>query len=479
MKNRIILTLLTLTILAGCSSGIHHHRARHLASVDEALSDVPKLQSRVKKLTDGIFHSYMMGQTFLNDFDKQLDKDPSGAMQSESYYSLLALRSQVDKFEHDINDLYLSLVVAQALPHYSELQKQNAQLALDSIGNFMKGVTSDNKVLSENLKPLILGNLHSKQMLLNEELETLKNDSLFTDNNSNVKKTLHQNQVLLRATRLDYDKGIRNYKLDPIVFLRTLKEEQGKESYKELESQIKKLSTQIKEYASELGRGTSSDVIYPSTGSNGNISGSGYPANTWSITFDDGPGPTTTQVINNLKEKKMKATFFVLAQQVERNTRTSLLLKEEGHDIASHSYTHAQLTKVNDVQLDKEISTAKKTIEKHLNVQVKLFRLPYGAGTGASRIRSKIAENDLVHIFWTVDTLDWQDKNPQSILIRTLKQMNASSKNAGIILFHDIHKQSVIASGLLMDHLNNLKKVNVCTVQGVVDQLNNNLPSCK
>ena len=147
MKNRIILTLLTLTILAGCSSGIHHQRARHLASVDEALSDVPKLQSRVKKLTDGIFHSYMMGQTFLNDFDKQLDKDPSVAMQSESYYSLLALRSQVDKFEHDINDLYLSLVVAQALPHYSELQKQNAQLALSSIGKFMKGVTPDNKIL--------------------------------------------------------------------------------------------------------------------------------------------------------------------------------------------------------------------------------------------------------------------------------------------------------------------------------------------
>jgi peptidoglycan/xylan/chitin deacetylase (PgdA/CDA1 family) len=147
-------------------------------------------------------------------------------------------------------------------------------------------------------------------------------------------------------------------------------------------------------------------------------------------------------------------------------------------DMASHSYTHAQLTKVGEVQLEREIGTSKKVIEKKMDSKVKLFRLPYGSGVSAGNIRSKIAQHEMIHVFWNVDTLDWQDKNPQSIMKRTLKQMEASSKNSGIVLFHDIHPQSVIASTMLMDHFNK-EKLTVCTVQAVIDQINQNLATCK
>ena len=90
-------------------------------------------------------------------------------------------------------------------------------------------------------------------------------------------------------------------------------------------------------------------------------------------------------------------------------------------------------------------------------------------------VRQDIANAGMVHVFWNVDTLDWQDKNPQSILARTLKQMSAYK--GGVILFHDIHSQSVIASNLLMAHMKK-SGINVCTVQGVVDQQNKNLPGC-
>jgi len=83
----------------------------------------------------------------------------------------------------------------------------------------------------------------------------------------------------------------------------------------------------------------------------------------------------------------------------------------------------------------------------------------------------------MLHVFWNVDTLDWQDKNPQSIFNRAVKQMSGTKNNAGVILFHDIHRQTVTASALLMDHL---KKTNakVCTVQGIINQINKDLSSC-
>ncbi|WP_408097009.1 polysaccharide deacetylase family protein [Peredibacter sp. HCB2-198] len=479
MKKLRVLPLVTLVGLVGCSTTPKHtHTHRTLASVNEIMSSQAILNNKMDKLMSGIFHGHLMGQIFLHEFDRELDKSPNKALKSKTYMKLLSTRAYVDQFEHDFNDLYIDLVLATALPQYSEDQKRNAQEALDTFGKFYDGVKRDEKALPENLRPMILGNLRDKQTELYEELKALRNDPAVTNNDPAVRDVIWKNMVLLRGTRLSYYKEMKDYKVDEKILQETIKAEKKKESYKNLDNNIKLLSEEIRVFTSEIGRDTSSDVIAPSAGKSGNISGQNFPANTWSLTYDDGPGATTPNVIKNLQEKKIPATFFVLAQQVEKLPKTALSLKEAGFDIASHSYTHAQLTKVGPVQLEKEIGTSKKTIEAKLDTKVKLFRLPYGAGVSVSTVRQKIADHGMIHVFWTVDTLDWQDKNPTSIYNRTLKQMNASSKNAGIILFHDIHKQSVTASSMLMDYFNQ-KKLTVCTVQGVVDQMNGVKESCK
>lgn len=452
---------------------------RQISSMNEVLNDQEMLGQRVDKLMQGIFHAYIIGQVHLHDFDQQLDKHPEKVLKSDSYSSLLAVRTYVDQFEHDLNDLYLNLVLVSALPEYSPEQKLNAQFALDKIGSFLEGVKSDRKSLPENLKPLILSNLREKQTYLYDELKTMHDDPNFTNNDPVIKDVLHKNMVLLRATRRSYFKDLQNYNVDKSVLSKAIQEEKQKSSFKKLEKDIKALSKDMKKFTSELGRGTSSDAIYPSAGPNGNITGRGFPARTWSLTYDDGPGGRTTpQIVDNLKARNIPASFFVLAKQVEALPSTAKKIKDAGFEIASHSYTHAQLTKVGANQLEREIGTSKRVIEDKLGVQVKQFRLPYGAGVSVSRVRAKIAEHKMIHVFWNVDTLDWQDKNPQSILARTLKQMKASPKNAGVILFHDIHSQSVTASTLLMDYFNK-EKLTVCTVQQVIDQQNNNLPTCK
>lgn len=480
-------SFLLLSSLMACSGfqtqGTHKtvsktHVHRQIAAMNEVLNDQEKLDERLDKLLNGVFHGHLLGQVYLNDFDAQLDKNPGSVLKSDTYASLLAVRTAVDEFEHQVNDLYLNLVLVSALPEYSPAQKLNAEFALNKIGSFLDGARTDKGVLPENLKPMVLQSLRDKQTELYEELKAMHDDSQFTNNDQDVKNVLHKNMVLLRATRKAFYKDMKNYHVDKSVLAQTLKEERAKGSFKKFEKDIKSLSKEMKAFTSELGRGTSSDAIYPSAGPNGNVTGRGFPANTWSLTYDDGPGKGTTQIVDNLKARNIDATFFMLTQQVINNPNTSKNVKESGFEIASHSWTHAQLTKVGPNQLEKEISTAKKTTEERLGVKIKLFRLPYGAGVSVSKIRSKIAENDMVHVFWNVDTLDWQDKNPTSVYNRAVKQMKASGKNAGVILFHDIHPTTVTASTMVMDYMNR-EGIHACSVSKVIEQQNNNLASCK
>ena len=197
------------------------------------------------------------------------------------------------------------------------------------------------------------------------------------------------------------------------------------------------------------------------------------------MTYDDGPNPKhSPKVLANLKSRGVKATIFQLASQVNDFTSHALAFKDAGMDMAGHSYTHRQLTKVSSEALDYEITTAKKDTEKALGITMKLFRLPYGAGVNTKSVRQKIADNDMIHVFWNVDSLDWQDKNPDSIVERCLKQMKATKNMSGVILFHDIHGQSVTASDALVAKIQ-ANGDKLCTVQGVVNQLNGQADSCE
>lgn len=484
MKSWKKLNLLGLSFLVACSSAqktevahedYQYQPTRSIASLVVTKEDLST--AAIQKTLKAIFHSYVLGQTLLHDFDASLEKNPASAMDSATYAELLAIRMSVDHFEEEVNELYLKLVKVSALKEYDEDQKQNARKSLDIIGQFMDGYVGT-KELNDNLEHIVLGNLREKQTHLYDELLDYKKH---TQLEPAEKEVIEHNMVLLRATRMKYYKDMKGFQVDPIALDEAVAEMKKDKDFKNYRAELKKTSKEIQKFnrAVMRGRSTSSDVIYPNAGASGNITGRTFPANTWSITYDDGPGgKTTPTVIKNLQDKGLKATFFMLAKQVEALPNTAKSVVDAGMDIASHSYDHAQLTKVGPAALDKQIGGSKKIIEAKLGKTVKLFRLPYGAGVSVSNIRAKIAEQNMIHVFWNVDTLDWQDKSPTSILARAKKQMAASGKNSGVVLFHDIHSQSVTASALLMDDMIK-NKINVCTVQGVVDQINKGLESCQ
>jgi peptidoglycan/xylan/chitin deacetylase (PgdA/CDA1 family) len=72
----------------------------------------------------------------------------------------------------------------------------------------------------------------------------------------------------------------------------------------------------------------------------------------------------------------------------------------------------------------------------------------------------------MIHTSWNVDTLDWQDRNANSIFERTKKQVDILGR--GIILFHDIHPQSVQAVKLLIPYMKKVKDTQIKPLKSII-----------
>ncbi len=219
--------------------------------------------------------------------------------------------------------------------------------------------------------------------------------------------------------------------------------------------------------------------IEPTQMANGNLTGLELKPDEWILTFDDGPSPITTPgFIRYLSDEGVTANFFMLAQNMQKHKAIVLDIEKDKHLIASHSWSHANLPKLSDKELDREIIEPNKVHQDILGKAPVFFRCPYGAGYKNPRIRERIVAQKMIHVLWNVDTLDWQDKNPVTIVQRALKQM--SKQKRGIVLFHDIHKQSLIASHNLVKKLKVEKKgIHWLTLNKAKELLDSRRENCK
>lgn len=220
----------------------------------------------------------------------------------------------------------------------------------------------------------------------------------------------------------------------------------------ELSAEMEKLVPDMKRHLTEQFEQRTPQAIgaiKPGLGRSGMINGFEFTPGVWALTYDDGPHPVyTLQDLANLKSAGMKATFFWVAHNVSRLHTIVKTVQDAGMTLANHSYTHAQLTKLGPAGLTHEIDEATK-VDIDAGYTPKFFRCPYGAcGSQSSPVRQRIADLGMISVTWNVDSLDWQDKNPASVYARVKKQMAVQKR--GIILFHDIHPQSVAASKMLM-----------------------------
>jgi peptidoglycan/xylan/chitin deacetylase (PgdA/CDA1 family) len=169
-------------------------------------------------------------------------------------------------------------------------------------------------------------------------------------------------------------------------------------------------------------------------------------SNEVALTFDDGPGLNTQKILDILKEKNVKATFFMLGTSVKKRPLTAKKVAEAGHEIANHTYNHINFSEYTDAdkkeKFETELLTTQSEIEKATGVKPRLVRSPNGYNTSdARRIASA---NGYTMINWTFGC-DWD-------ISLTAREMHAKYKAAitpgAIFLMHDLSSDYRVPSFL-------------------------------
>jgi peptidoglycan/xylan/chitin deacetylase (PgdA/CDA1 family) len=401
---------------------------------------------------------FIRAEAGLSDFDKELDESAASANgvsfeNSKSYKKMIVMWGLSHRLQDKIIFHYLSLT---DMAYDKSLTSAKRKMAKNILSNFKKKLDSGDvleKISYDELKTNIAASIKERRGMSNKSISPTELPAVsFKDEQEKIQMLRQYREKFRsmgRAEQVSNDE--LNQKIEGDSDKLQLVDQKGREPQ---QSDLK---------------------FYSSTGPNGNVMGLIFPKNVWALTYDDGPNPVhTPAIVKNLNELGIKATFFWLAENVIRYQSIVDLVKESGLPRENHSWTHPQLPKLTDEQLQKEIVQSTAVDTKAYGEKPKFFRCPYGAGNSVPRIRKMIADLDMIHVFWNVDTLDWQDKDPDSIVARAQKQMKAAGH--GVILFHDIHPQSVIASKKLVEWTKTLKgtenEIRWVTIPEIINEMN-------
>jgi peptidoglycan/xylan/chitin deacetylase (PgdA/CDA1 family) len=189
------------------------------------------------------------------------------------------------------------------------------------------------------------------------------------------------------------------------------------------------------------------------------------------LTFDDGPDDTyTVKVLDILKEKNVKATFFINtnnAINVEDNVAPQLAIRrivDEGHELGSHSVTHPALALQTPAGMEEELAGVERTVCRILGAKaprLTLFRAPFGDpylgplhGVGYDWIAPIVAKH-AVHIGWAIDSNDWRFPDAPDAVFNSVSGLlkTAGEGSWGVMLMHSINPQTVAALPKIIDYI--------------------------
>ena len=169
--------------------------------------------------------------------------------------------------------------------------------------------------------------------------------------------------------------------------------------------------------------------------------------NIW-LTFDDGPHQESTPfILNVLKEEQVKATFFLVGEQMEKHPELLNQIISEGHIVANHSYSHKNGWLSNNSTYFNDIEKCQKLIPEN-----KLFRPPYGK---ISPLQIRRLKKNYKIILWDVLSWDFSLYNtPKKVKESVLKNTVSGS----IIVFHNNKKSFKNLQPILKETIQELKQ---------------------
>ena len=173
--------------------------------------------------------------------------------------------------------------------------------------------------------------------------------------------------------------------------------------------------------------------VYKGFGAQMNIIRKGPEALSYiALTFDDGPDiKYTPKILDILKEKDVKATFFLVGKNVEKYPEVARKIQEEDHSIGSHTYSHKSLIPLSKTEIYKEIMKGEEIIQEVIGEKPTLFRPPRGVYT--SYALKLLEENRYTIVLWDTTSEDWSEIRHTDIIKKVIRK----TKNGSIVLMHD------------------------------------------
>jgi len=157
------------------------------------------------------------------------------------------------------------------------------------------------------------------------------------------------------------------------------------------------------------------------------------------LTFDDGPGSFTAELVAILQQRAVPATFFVVGDRVRQSPDLLATVSSSGMEIGNHSTFHQELTLLGAREVKRDLRATNRAITAATGRRPNLLRPPYGSrNVTVDRVGKDLG---LAEILWDVDTLDWRSSNPRTVTGAAV----GPARRGSIILLHDIHRTSVEA----------------------------------
>ncbi|MFI0407342.1 polysaccharide deacetylase family protein [Actinomadura sp. 3N508] len=165
------------------------------------------------------------------------------------------------------------------------------------------------------------------------------------------------------------------------------------------------------------------------------------------LTYDDGPTPEyTLPLLSALRENGVRATLFNIGEKAEKNPELVAAEKKAGMWIANHSWSHPNLTRLPEEEIESELGRTQDLLEEITGTVTTLFRPPFGS-TDAT-VKGVAESLGMTEIIWDVDTRDWSGRSAEEIVEEAV-----TVQSGEIILMHDGYPATIEAIPAIVENL--------------------------
>jgi peptidoglycan/xylan/chitin deacetylase (PgdA/CDA1 family) len=156
------------------------------------------------------------------------------------------------------------------------------------------------------------------------------------------------------------------------------------------------------------------------------------------LTLDAGASAAPVpRMLQTLREHNVHVTFFLTGAWIKENPDLAMQIVADGHEIANHTFTHPDLTKLDEASIRKELADTEALMQQTTGATTRpLFRPPFGAYD--QRVLRIVQSEGYLPIYWTLDSLDsvGEPKTPDFLLERITGKLTPEQLRGAIILAH-------------------------------------------